>query len=260
MEEQDFNLIDAYLSGKLSSEERKEVESRTESDHDFKEAFVLQTKAVIATKQEYRTKRKAELLQEFDSIESDLKPKSIVRPLAVWLTAAAAVLAFLIIYSNWTAWKYPSPNKLFAQHINEVEIPWEGVRNTAETTDLILQQAEEAYESGNFEKALELLSQAIEEKNGFNASKEYFLKGLILMKQGFDNQNSIKGFQEAYDQFSQVSEGSLFAKDALWYQALCLLKVDKMEDGKAILNQIEGNPNHPRQEDAKSMLAALAQG
>ncbi|VXB34622.1 Tetratricopeptide repeat-containing protein [Flavobacterium sp. 9AF] len=235
-------LLTKYFEGTLTEEESILFHSLLENDTEFKNDFNFQknVKAAIALEERKELKNK---LQHLEATRN--KSKNTKLPKMHWVSIAASFILFAII----GFWFYNSENqtgklyKKYYQTFPNVEAP---VVRGFDTAD-IKSNAFYAYDSKNYEKALDLFSKIYEKDKDDYA---LFYKGLSLME--------LTRFKEAITAFEMYQEkpNSAFNSYIKWYLSLCYLQINEIEKSKVLLNKLVTFEN-PFQNQANHLLDDL---
>ena len=172
---------------------------------------------------------------------NQVKPKN--RSLWYWYAAASVVLLVTLltvlnidsdpeeIISSEIAAIYESPIMLRSGQI-QVN-PW----------DVFIQ----LYSNQEFDQALIAIDTIVSK-----SSEMIFYSGLChLYKQSPNYAEALASFNQVYYSTSR------FKDDAVWYQALCYLKLGDTMKARASLEVVSDNSNHPKRQQATELLAAL---
>ena len=243
---QDHILIEKHLLEQLNEGERIAFDQRL-GDSDFKKELDLQMDLKVAFKAEGREHLKKQLI-DFEHKIPHAKEKenrsssrfSIGRILTI-----AASLVFLFLAAYWIVQEIPNKNGSYAQYFE----PYPNIIAPiakGKTEDDQRSKAFQTYELKNYPEALTLLN-ALPVQDETTA----FYKGLCEL--------ALQNPKEAISYFDQVkdTENSLYYP-GLWYKALVLLKLDKMEDAKLLLERVAENGETKKlRNQAEGLLEAL---
>ncbi len=221
-------LIQKYFEGRLSLTERTTFDALL-SDIEFAAEVRFQENLKKAITAQERKKLKVKL-QSFESKKSTF-PK--------WLAYAASILIIVGI----TYWIYilnPSNDKLYSQYFETYPNVVEPIirNNDGETT--IRLQAFEAYENGAYEKSAELFN-GIVESSGDEPARFYLALSLM----------NLEDLSEASEILSQTTWSPKFSDKALWYLALCQLKLGNIPESKSTLRIIAESGGYQSKEAAE---------
>lgn len=222
-------LIDDYLEGKLSPEDRKLFESLIADNPKYKAELILQEKGRAAV---------------------ELFEKSVNRRptrLKSWLfSAAIACVLVLSGYLLWTTLSMSPGEKLYAKYY---ELLPNQVPKTAygEIAVDIKTEAFQAYDANDFKKAAALFQQVESQPDS-----DYILlyHGICQLELGRP--------EKAIPLLNLVNERTVIAPKevASWYEALGYFKMNMLDKGKQPLQVTASSPN-PYQAQAKAILESL---
>jgi tetratricopeptide (TPR) repeat protein len=236
--------IEKYLQGKLSGEELISFENELKSN----KSLADEVKLYMEIDGFLKNKNVIDLGEMLDEIHEEVtsqeisttkkKKKGIIHVLFLRWQYAAAVLVFLIGIS--TVLFYTLRPSLNERIYNQYYVPFEGstfMRSDDQQAASEMQLALNEYNDENFEKAWTMLKN-ISDKNIADA-EAYFFRGISAME--------INDLNDAIASFNNVisNDSSLYNDEALWYLALCYLKMDNKI--KALLQfskVVETNSNH----------------
>lgn len=231
-------LITKYFEQQLSEEEKLLFESLLQNDAEFAKEVAYQKnvkKAITLNEREA-------LKQTLQSFESNKKqPKKTYQ---FWAIAAV----FLLFFGGlaWFQFIQDSPKKLYQEYYQSYPnvvapvVRGEGERN-------LKSDAFYEYDSGNYEKSLELFSKIYSEEA---VDYALFYQAMSLME--------LNRYEEAiilFDQF-KLSDNNSFSPFVKWYKALSYLKLNQKEKAVPLLNELAEKEN-PQQQMAKNLLGEL---
>lgn len=220
MNEERYILFDQYLQNEMAVEEKNSFEKQLSEDQEFATAFEtfkavnLQLETKFGHEQE-REAFKENLTKIADKHFNANKPKVIpLRPWYYGVAASAAILIGLLLYNY-------NQNPSF-DDFNHPEQAYFTERSDANAT---LKEAETAYNSGKYKKAV-LLFESILKTN--NTPEIQYFYGVSLLEA-----NKIK---KAETIFNYLKSGTSVYKDkATWNLALIKLKQRDYKASKEIL-------------------------
>ena len=209
MNEEHYLLFDQYLQGKLTIEERNSFEKEVSENPEFAAEFRTFKEVMVELQNKFGHVQEREAFKENLSDISDKhfnKNKPKVVKLKPWYYAAAASAAILfgLFFFNHNS----DPN---FEDFNQPEQAYFTERGDAA---LELKQAEDAFNSKNYKKAIPLFETILKENK--TAEIHYFY-GIALLE---ENQ-----FIKAESVFNELKSGtSVYKNKAIWYLALSKLK------------------------------------
>jgi len=220
------NLINKYFAGTLTKEEQVTFDKLLAQDANFQEQlrFEEDVKAVVQSEQRQQLKQK---LQKIENQLESTKPvkKSYWKPLSI----AASIL--LLFSASWFLYNSISPKsaeELYAANYEVYPNTVYTITRGDSQDDSLERQAFEAYEQNDLTSAIELFEE-LNAKSGLDYVEFYL--GQVYMA----NNN----VEKALDLFEKIiTEESDFQIEALWYAALCQLKLDKPDKAIPLLKQL----------------------
>lgn len=223
-----FEYIDDYFAGFLTVSENEQFNARIVNDNEFAKEVALYLQA---QKLSSVVKKK-----EFHELNESLKRKqklSILKGVTPWLTAAS-----ILIIGVWTF--------LF----NDSVTPQAYAQNYI-TTKLISIDTPMAGDSDSLSNAVELFNQkkynkALNQLNGSSSPLGLEYKGLCYLQLG--------QYQQSVDSFKQLAENKeIIQNKGLFYQAIVLIKMNKVNEAKLILDEIKMRPTFFGQREAEEL-------
>ncbi len=253
----DIQLIEKFLQGKMSDEEREKFENRLNQDQSLKTMMTdmnllvegIKMSAAQTTKEE-KTER-LKFFTEINDIEKHAfkssAPVAKVVPMyqRPWMLSAAASVILLVSFTFYLIREQtPVNQKLYTAYFEPFDSPGSGLTRGNSVVTLKT-EAYEAYDNGNYKLAALLFEQIIYKKD--DAIAQICLGNSYLAQNDLDKAEKI--FTEMLNKHSE-----LFTQ-AKWYLALTYLKENKMERVKAILWEISNSSTYG--EKAQKLLKEL---
>ena len=229
MNEEHYLLFDQYLQGELTIEERNSFEKEVSENPEFAAEFRTFKEVMVELQNKFGHVQEREAFKENLSDISDKhfnKNKPKVVKLKPWYYAAAASAAILfgLFFFNHNS----DPN---FEDFNQPEQAYFTERGDAA---LELKQAEDAFNSKNYKKAIPLFETIL--KQNKTAEIQYFY-GISLLE---ENQ-----FVKAESVFNELKSGtSVYKNKAVWNLALSKLKQKDYKASKEILLTIPSDFEH----------------
>jgi tetratricopeptide (TPR) repeat protein len=256
----DHELIEKFLDGKMTADEKKVFEEKQERNEEFKDLLIemdtllegVKLSAAKTSKEE-----KLERLKFFGEIldmeaRATEEEQSIAAPDKIiplyqkpWLLAAAAGIALLMVVGiTWMQKRPPQNERLFTAYFQPFDSPGSGLtRGTSEQT--LKTKAYAAYDNGRYAEAITFFDQIIK-------TSDDPISHLCLG----NAQLEIGQLAEAEKTFNHMlEEHSDLVTQTKWYLALTYIKQAKMERAKATLWEISKSSNYG--EKARSLLNEL---
>jgi hypothetical protein len=254
MDIEQFNLIEAYLDGKLSKTDHEEVESEIAQNSELSfevktlqeirkglNMIGLETKLNEALSRHKKEKRSGFLMQ-FGIFAQKTATKT-------WAIAASVIL---ISSSVFLLMKLNKPNNLDAFNENykpNFEDNFQ-TKNFDLKFDSNIKNGIAAYKSKNFDYAINLLKTVATQNSDEIVIKNYYLGVSFLAKNKVEN--AISSLLIA-----QKCTNTTIKDNADWYLALAYLKQNDKANMKAAFEKIATNKNSPYCKKAESLLKLL---
>lgn len=243
LSEKDRQLIDQYLLGQLTAEDRKTFDERM-TDPEFEKELAIETDLMPVFKVAGRSDIKAALqqLEAKKSNSTQKRPPAKVRSLRTYLAVAASVAVLIIAFFFWpTSTSSDQLAASFLEPYPNVVVPIvKGAPSEGQK-----QEAYYAYETGDFERAIQKLDALPK------TDTSLFYLGISYLMIG-DGANANLNLSEVLKY-----EGGRFEQEAQWYATLSNLQQSKLEPAKEILNTITQQEGHPYQKKAEELLQKL---
>lgn len=229
MNEERYLLFDKYLQGELTIEERNSFEKEVSENPEFAAEFRTFKEVMVELQNKFGHVQEREAFKENLSDISDKhfnknKPKVIKLNPWYYAAAASAAILFGLFFFNHNS----DPN---FEDFNQPEQAYFTERGDAA---LELKQAEDAFNSKNYKKAIPLFETILKENK--SAEIHYFY-GIALLE---ENQ-----FVKAESVFNELKSGtSVYKNKAVWNLALSKLKQKDYKASKEILLTIPSDFEH----------------
>ncbi len=210
-------LIDKYLKGELSEEERVAFEKRVEEDPYFRGEVKGQIKAEYAIRTKAKKVKKQALKAEYARLVAETDELRRIQPLyrrsSFLIVAAAAVVLLIVAVRLWGNSPKMNADELFAAYIQPVPLSFS--RSESDTAMLSLATA---YQGASYAQAISAAERLLKD-SAYASSAQLWLS--LAISQLMTDQP-----QAALRSLKQIEPGSAYEEQALWYEALALLKVD----------------------------------
>ncbi|GMQ27662.1 tetratricopeptide repeat protein [Algoriphagus confluentis] len=238
-------LINAYLDGKLSPDDKRLFEQLLQEDPVYLQALEEQRQIKLAVTLEERSKLK-DFLREIDRNEARLLAKT--NSLKSWLFAGvAACLIVLVGYFLWTSLSTTPGEKLYQTYYqtypNLVAPTVRGSSSGGLKSEAFL-----AFDNRDYEKAAVLFENLIQEPNSEFA---IFYLGICQLELGRP-EKAIPSFQKIKENASQPDKPT-----ALWYEAMGYFKLNKLEEAKLRIGKVAQANGHALQSQAQEIFQKL---
>jgi TolA-binding protein len=226
-----LELIEAYLEGNLSEEEKVDFEVRLLVDKDLEEEFELYKK-IVGSFKDIQTENIRQKLQAIDDEIDSNSPKPSTK--FYWWAGIAASLIFLQIYLYNSKSTIPLPIE-------------EGLPVLmGEDQNVEFQNAMQLFKGGKYDASI----------NRFNK--------LIIMHPDNDTLNYFLGYAElnvqqylsakTHLEIVHANKSSVFNLKAKYFLAYALYKNNKTEEAKVLLDELNSNSDNPFIEETKVFL------
>lgn len=241
MDEDIYTLIERYLAGELTPEEKKSFEDRIKSDLDFAEKVSLYRSLGENLKSRFSGEQDEQRLRESlqaISKEEITKKSGKVISLQWYHWAAAASIALIAVF-----WFYTTTPTL--PHYSDYAIHG-SLSLTERGDDSLKHQAEEAFNAAKYEQAVHYFNQLLEADPDNTELQLY--KGISLLE--------LDRYEEAESIFDPIKNSTTVYQDkAIWYLALSALKQKDYDKCKALLNQLPSDSEYHNK--AKEIVKGL---
>lgn len=237
--------IEEFISGTLEGEELEMFQAELNENTDLKAEVALRRNVDNAIGE----KEILELRNQLKNVQHEVKNKeikSLIPNTKVqqmnWWRAGVAVAVVLFAMAGIFKNDFGNLNQTYEKFYQQPE--WAPQRSL--TADVgFLQQANNYFVGGEYEKALLLYDKAI---------KEHQEKFVFQFYKAASLQN-LGRFEDAIPEFSKVIEhgDNMFVEEAEWYRALCYIKLERKDAAKEHLLAIV-NRNGYFAKDAKAIL------
>ncbi len=220
-EEKEIALIDSYLEGTLSMEDKIAFEERLRKENDLQ--LLLSDLRILKAGIKQTTRE--EIRSELQSLENKLTGSPSFSFLRSTWTKVAASLAFIMV-TAWLLWpsSTKTPEQLFAENFEPYpNIIMPTVRGGQASDSTEMAQAFKAYDMQEFPKAIQLF-ESIEAKD----------EGVLLY---LGNSYLANGTPEkAIPIFVKtIKDYDLFDEQAMWFLGLSYIKIGDTENAKSVL-------------------------
>lgn len=265
--EEENNLIEAYLDGRLTLPDREAFERRMIDDEGFRESVLLQKQLSQALNEkdwsfaekvdqdrlksyetEFRRQETKDLAATLKKINVDYQSQESKRKrnFGPWLLyLSAAIIAVLIAVNGLLPSTY-TPEELYANYYDSQELPSLVVRGENQSE---LAQAQLFFEKGDYLSALPVIEEQLVHESGQKATL-YVYKGIAEME--------LNQYTSAAQTFETLSTSELLdASKGLWYAAILELKQGRIFETKKALERVIASPTNYKFKEAKNLLDEL---
>lgn len=227
MQEEDYILFDAYISGSLDPESIQAFENRLEFDADFNLAFnnYRQAEAFLEHKfkNEEKTQRFKENLEQISSgyFKKEATDKTKLRRINPWYYSVAA--GVILLFGVVIAQQFSSPTYDDFANYGTISLTVRGSENDLQN------KAEKAFNNKDYKDAEKYLSQLLH-KDQDNLELQLY-KAVSLVE--------LNKYEEADVLYQTIIQSpSVYNNKAKWYLALSKLKQKKISESISVLGSI----------------------
>ena len=221
----DPHIIDEYLTGHMTKEARISFENQLEQNAEL-QAALEDRKILLAAIDaigDVQMKERAKRIHQ-----KATAPVTKVRKFSFLQYAAAAILALVVAVGIWLYLKPASPAELFAAHYEPYVLNF---TNRDLNTDQQLSQASTLYINGNYQEAVPLLENLLNQEIN-NKDQVRLATGIGHMELNNDAAAS-NYFQQLID-----NPSSPYYEQGLWYAALLSLRNENIGNAEQYLNEL----------------------
>ncbi|MEL6672974.1 MAG: hypothetical protein AAFR61_12305 [Bacteroidota bacterium] len=224
-----YRQVLAYWEGTASPEARQALESRLETDADFR-AEVLSWAESVALTEAYGDRY---LKQQFSTLHLEMLSQQGMKSLnrRLWIGVAAAVVVLLVF-----VFLRPRPSAYLAHYS---PYPMEDVRDASK------EAWRQAYHEEHYGPALTKLTAVKDSLLTYGESESLFYGGMAAMEE--------KAFPQAQFFFQSVADSSYYYEKAQWYLSLAFFAQENQGEMIPIIEKIRQSPDHPYQKDAEEL-------
>ena len=245
MKQDNQQIIEDYLLGNLSEEDRVKFEQQLQNDSDLKQEFEVMESIFQSAELSAREKLK----MDFENIHNKhFNPQEVPATKVFRINPfykRAAIIA-VVIGLSLTLWFQSNRNsivpqdQLFAQYFetSELDLSYRG-----DDTSDILKKLEESFNSKNYTNYIDLINQ--------NFSSDNLEPELVLAKG--QAHLELDQFPLAEESFKALQTNPLFAEQAKWYLGLSSLKKEDFAEARNYFEAIDVNTSYGKK--AKDLLA-----
>lgn len=242
------DLIDDYLRGKLSEEQRREVERLADTDEDFRAEldFHKQTKSAFAQQQHEQLKQRLQSLSD-----DTIRPLHTTRPhrtkrMSLWLVASTILLICAVGVYLWSLkQRETNPTELYMAYFE----PYPNVVLPVTRDEIHLAErtlAYSYYEQAEYAKAYELFKNLSQEEH-IADPEILFYSGISAMQLHLDDEAIV-----LFRQYQHMETAKL-ERQAKWYEALTHLKRGNKAETQKLLQELADDQGY-KQKEANKLL------
>ncbi len=246
----EIELIDKYLRGMLTQEERRSFERRLQQDPSFAHEFSLH-RGIKEAITDQGTEQLQDTLRELRQEWEKSNPPKVKRPfprftarLSIAATVLLIVMGSIFLYMYRTP-SFSSADDLATQYYKPYER--EMVRGGNSTIDIHLQNALTEYDKEHYQRALVYLDSVT--KLHPDHIKANFYKAHCYLNLG-EQPRAIELFNKI------IAHGdNVYIDDAMWFLAMAYLKEGDLDNTVTTLEKINDGSSHRK--DAKRLLSDI---
>ncbi|MEM1220272.1 MAG: tetratricopeptide repeat protein [Bacteroidota bacterium] len=240
-------LLDRYLEGDLTTEERAAFEAQAKENPDLDREIKLHRMVQSTLSNAAERKLRDNLQRIREERHAPPQQETKVRTLTPrrWLNIAATLLLFAL-----GAWWLFQPGANSPELIAQEILQDDRLDRTELSADRsLVQDGIKAYNRGDFAQAAQLFKEYDQQTNPPDWEVRVFL-GKALLQQ--------KSYNEAKDFLSSVeTSGSLYETEAKWWLAILDLQQQKPKQAKNRLQEVANNKRSDYAEQAQQILREL---
>ncbi len=247
---ENLELIEKYLNEELSTSELAQFESLQKTDSEFADEVHLAVTLNADFKVQKKKRWQALLKEQGAKVETPVRQLTPKKSAVNWMRSIAAVFALgLGLALAWMIFSSPDMESLASEQLKNVyTAPTTMMNDSAE--DVNWANAINAYKEENFSLATIAIEKSIE-KNPENLGEKYFYLGVSQMYE------TAPDYQDAITNLKKGKElNSQFTSQANWYMSLAYLKLNKIKEAKALLQDVVNADNWGKAE-ATALLNQL---
>jgi tetratricopeptide (TPR) repeat protein len=257
--EKDISIIEDYLTGQLSEEQRKTVEKRIREDAEFKQKYEFEKQlfdtfnddswnfadkndpALNSYKATIHSDDFQKIKESIAEAGKDHEPEKLNRKNnRSWILYVAAAVVIVLIAVQVLLKDSVTNEELYYTYINLDDLPSFVIRNEAPKHTLA--KAENFFEQKNYEASIALFKDILIENE--KDSRVYIYLGIAYTESG--------NYDKATKIFNQLIASDLLdAEKGYWYKALLYLKMNDEKASKSVLETIIANKYYNAEQAAE---------
>ncbi len=229
--------IDQYIAKTLTIDQKEQFEQEMNENPELADQVSKQLLATEAIKLAGLRASVAAVQKEFLAEEKSQKPIQplIAKPQNNWFISfrnIAASLAVLVL--GWSTYQYFNLNSQSILEENTISYHVPVMRSTEQVENKFV----EYYKNGEFDKVLKL-----NELEKIQTQKEQFITAMANFNlKNYDSAlNQINGLINQKD----LRENRQYSNELHYYKALCLIGLNKTNEGISEFKKISANPDNP---------------
>ncbi|MEO1517344.1 MAG: tetratricopeptide repeat protein [Bacteroidota bacterium] len=219
------NLIEKYLSNRLTEAEKQQFAHWMASDEDFQREVAFHENLQRVTRAHERQQLK-QRLQELDQQTNAKQPPA--RPQRGRWLGLAGLLLLMCLSVYWLCNQPSNPEKIYAQYHSPFPNSLQPV--SRDRSDGSLEsRAFLFYENGRYEQALQQFESIAKD----NPRPDFgFYQGLTLLQ--------LERFEEASELFEALKESDTqYRAEVHWYGALAHIRLGQLDEGRSNLRSLQ---------------------
>lgn len=240
----ELDLIDRYLLGNLSGQERWDLDARRERE-DFRQTLLLEEEWLEAVRTAGRRELHELLMAEEERYVAISRTPRI--PRSTWTRWAAMLALVLVTLAVWLWYNREYPDQGWPALAESAFAPYPNLIAPSGGTDsanLALERAFLPYERQQWAQAEAELEPLLPD---YPQLRLYL--GISALGQGYGSR--------AARWMEGIRPGDPFHEPAQWYLALAFLREGQVEPARALLFRIRDTPRHPYRMGAEELLERL---
>ena len=238
-----YQLIDDYLSGGLSQDDIDKFRAFLQSDADLalehRIVRELQESESFAHKEADLRDTLATLRKE-DVSEIKMEPTAKRGRLRYLMSAVAVAASFLLLFSVYFNGEATMGDS-YEQYAMAEPLDLITKGSIEQTSHILTKELQEAYNSGDYEKALPLIEDYLKE-----APKDMD----VLLAKGI-SLSELERYAEAHEAFDYIASLKPRVQKQKWYDAICYLKEGNKSQATVLLEELVNAKAYQSSEAAK---------
>lgn len=262
MKEENQLLIEKKLRSELTPDEEDVFQDRMKSDEGFKESYLFEKQLIENLDDEdwnlaenpnqnevgqyaelFRDNQTKDLKQTLEKVKAEFRNKeeTHLRKIGwIWYAAAAAIVIMIISIFALTDWTQ-TPNELYLSYFDKKEMP--SLIHRGNDVDDQLVEAQQLFESGDYEKALSIFDHLIDTRLT-NRATIYIYKGISEME--------LNQYVKASQTFNKLINSNLMdASKGYWFKGLLYLKMNEKDKAIKVFEKIQADSLYNHQKSAE---------
>ncbi len=242
-------LIDKSILGRLSQDEKSKLNAYIMENPDIKSEIKMRADVMKGLEynadQDFRS-----LLDKIhdEEILSSFKSSTKKSIMIVLIVLGAFLGIFLLLkYINSSSKNTPKPSPALYANYFKAFTPSVETRNPDNAQEAIYQNFIEAYRAKDYRRSLEIIRPVLDNSD----NNALLLAGISAMQ--------TDKIQEAIGYLDQIIKNNdfYFIDHAKWYKALALIKTNKLQEARILLEELADNPEADHHNESIAILEEI---